>query len=173
MFLVPMSLAVLLAGAFTGSLERRFGSKPPLLVGIGLVLAGFVLLLSSHDAQLPVYFASATLGIGTGLSFAAMPNLIVQLVPPDQTGVATGINTVARSVGASFGSQIAATLVAGSVVASGLPTVDGFNQAFLMAIVALVACLAVALLIPGRRKVAQHVGAQPRRRHDGIGGAIF
>ncbi|HZO35761.1 MAG TPA: MFS transporter [Solirubrobacteraceae bacterium] len=155
MFLVPMSLAMLLVGTFAGSLERRFGSKPPLIAGVGFVLASFVMLLAVHDSQLPLFIASAGLGTGMGFAFAAMANLIVQAVPPDQTGVATGINTVARSVGSAFGSQIAATLVAGSVVASGLPTVDGYNQAFLMGIAALVICLGVSLLIPSRSRARQ------------------
>ena len=37
---------------------------------------------------------------GIGLAFAAMANLIVEAVPPQQTGEATGINTLMRSVGA-------------------------------------------------------------------------
>jgi hypothetical protein len=58
-----------------------------------------------------------------------MANLIVQAVEVDETGVATGMNTVARTVGGAFGGQLAATFVAGSVAASGLPTVQGFDAA--------------------------------------------
>ena len=54
---------------------------------------------------------------GIGLAFAAMPNLIVEAVPPAQTGEATGLNALARSVGASLGSQVTAAILAGSVVA--------------------------------------------------------
>ena len=49
----------------------------------------FVLMLIEHDHKLPLYLGSALLGIGIGLAFAAMANLIVQAVPVTQTGVAT------------------------------------------------------------------------------------
>jgi MFS family permease len=71
-------------------------------------------------------------------------------VDVDGTGVATGMNTVARTVGGAFGGQLAATFVAGSVAASGLPTVQGGDAAFLMALVALAIAFVSALLIPGR-----------------------
>ena len=56
---------------------------------------------------------------GIGLAFAAMPNLIVEAVSPEETGQATGVNTLVRSVGASLGAQVSAAVLAGSVVASG------------------------------------------------------
>ena len=49
---------------------------------------------------------------GIGFAYAAMPNLIIEAVPPHQTGEATGFNALIRSVGGSLGSQIAATVLA-------------------------------------------------------------
>jgi EmrB/QacA subfamily drug resistance transporter len=151
-FLLPMSLIMLVVGAFAGRLERRFGSKPPVMAGLCFTTAAFVVLLVAHDSKLPIYGAAALLGIGIGLAFAAMANLIVAAVPPAQTGVATGMNTVARSVGGAFGGQLGATFVAGSVAANGLPTVSGFNQAFVMGIIALAVGIGVCWLIPGRTR---------------------
>jgi MFS family permease len=85
---------------------------------------------------------------GIGLAFAAMANLIVEAVPPAQTGEATGINTLSRSVGASIGSQVSAAILAGSAIAgSAVPTDDGFTAAFLVsaAVAALSAGIAVAI----------------------------
>jgi MFS family permease len=120
--------------------------------GLCFTTAAFVVLLVAHDSKLPIYGAAALLGIGIGLAFAAMANLIVAAVPPAQTGVATGMNTVARSVGGAFGGQLGATFVAGSVAANGLPTVSGFNQAFVMGIIALAVGIGVCWLIPGRTR---------------------
>ena len=50
------------------------------------------------------------IGIGIGLAFAAMANLVVEAVRQDQTGVATGINTIMRSIGGSIGAQVAAAI---------------------------------------------------------------
>ena len=63
----------------------------------------------------------ALLGIGIGLSFSAMANLIVENVRQEQTGVATGMNAVTRTLGGAFGGQLAATLLAGNLGASGAP----------------------------------------------------
>lgn len=62
------------------------------------VLLGFVLLALAHESPLPILIALALLGFGIGLAFAAMANLIVQSVQPDETGIATGINTIARTL---------------------------------------------------------------------------
>ena len=43
------------------------------------------------------------MSIGIGLAFAAMPNLIVDAVPPEETGEATGVNALVRSVGSVAG----------------------------------------------------------------------
>jgi hypothetical protein len=85
---------------------------------------------------------------GIGLAFAAMPNLIVDAVPQHQTGEATGFNALVRSVGSSLGSQVSASILAGSIVAGGLPSDAAFTTAFAVSAgVALVAG-AMALLIP-------------------------
>ena len=56
--------------------------------------------------------SSTLLGIGIGLAFSALGNLIVQAVPPHQTGVATGMNTVMRTLGGALGGQLSATFIA-------------------------------------------------------------
>jgi hypothetical protein len=68
------------------------------------------------------------------------------------TGQATGVNALIRSLGSSIGSQVAATLLAGSVIAGMLlPTDHAFGQAFAIGAVASVVAGAAALLIPRTR----------------------
>ena len=83
--------------------------------------------------------SAALLGIGVGLAFAALGNLIVQAVPPEQTGAAGGMNTVMRTIGGAIGGQLAATFIAGHTACDGLPAVTGFEQTFVMATLFLVA----------------------------------
>jgi sugar phosphate permease len=86
---------------------------------------------------------------GIGLSFAAMANLIVEAVPPAQTGEATGFNALTRSVGASVGSQVTAAILAGSAVAgSPLASDSGFTAAFLVCAAGSAVAAGVALVIP-------------------------
>jgi MFS family permease len=152
MFLLPSTVAMVLVGQLAGRLERWFGSKPPLLAGSALCAAAFGLLLVGRDQTWELYAASTLLGLGIGLAFAAMANLIVENVRQDQTGVATGMNTVMRTLGGAFGGQVAATFLADNVGAGRLPTNHGYTLAFAMCALALVAGVIAGLAIPSRAR---------------------
>ena len=119
---MPTTIAMLVFGSQTGRLEKRFGSKPPLLAGGVLTSISFAMLAVARDERWEIYLAAALLGSGIGLAFAAMANLIIENVGPEQTGVATGMNTVTRTVGGAFGGAAVASMLAGSVGANGFPT---------------------------------------------------
>jgi EmrB/QacA subfamily drug resistance transporter len=160
LFLLPMALVMLAVGALAGRVEARFGSRFALIVGGAFATGAYVLLLLAHDEKLPIYLASGLLGVGIGLAFAAMANLIVGAVSPTETGVATAMNTVARSVGSAFGGQLAATFLATSAAANGLPTVAGFNHGFLVGAIASGLAVAAALAIPRVQRAPAPVPAR-------------
>jgi EmrB/QacA subfamily drug resistance transporter len=151
LFLVPTTVAMLLVGSQTGRLEKLVGSKPLLLAGAFLALVSFATLAFARAERWEIYVASALLGSGIGLAFAAMANLIMENVGPEQTGVATGMNTVTRTVGGGFGGAATASLLAGTVGASGYPTAHGYTAAFAVCAVALAIGAVVGLGIPQRR----------------------
>ena len=148
LLMLPGALMMLFTGPISGSLGTRFGSKLPLAIGAATTSAGLLGLGLNHSSELTVVIWSFVMSTGIGLAFAAMANLIVEAVPPSQTGEATGINTLTRSVGASIGSQVSAAILAGSAVAgSAVPTNEGFTAAFLVSagVAAISACIAVVI----------------------------
>jgi len=147
LYLLPCAVGMGALGSVAGRVQRRFGSRSALVAGaaVSAVACGWLAFTSRHPYDMLV--SSMLLGIGIGLAFAALGNLIVQAVPPHQTGVASGMNTVLRTLGGALGGQIAATLVAASTL-RGLPALTGFTTTFAMAAVFLACCAAVALLIP-------------------------
>jgi EmrB/QacA subfamily drug resistance transporter len=147
LFLLPSTIAMVILGQLAGPLDRRWGSKPPLLAGSCFAIAAYAVLAAAHAHTWEIYLASGLLGIGIGLAFAAMANLIVQNVRPDQTGVATGMNTVTRTVGGAFGGQVAASILASSLT-GGHPTEHGYVVAFAVCGIALVCGLLAGLRIP-------------------------
>jgi MFS family permease len=151
LFMLPSTLAMLIVGAQTGRLEKRFGSKPPLLAGCVLTLLSFVILTTTRSEEWHVYVASALLGSGIGLAFAAMANLIIENVGPAETGVATGMNTVTRTVGGAFGGAATASVLAGTVGATGFPTAHGYTGAFGLCAAALAFGVLFCFAIPQRR----------------------
>ena len=150
LFLLPSTIAIIVVGQMAGSLERRIGSRGALIGGAAFALVSYGLLVGARSQPLEIYIAAGLLGIGIGLSFAAMPNLIVQNVGQGQTGVATGMNAVMRMLGGAFGGEIAATILASEVRHGGAPASAGFTLSFLMCLLAMVAALAFALLVPRR-----------------------
>jgi EmrB/QacA subfamily drug resistance transporter len=150
LFLLPTTLAMLLAGAQTGRLERRFGSKPPLLAGALLTGGAYLLLAMERTERWEIYVAALLLGTGIGLAFASMVNLIIENVGPAETGIATGMNAVTRTVGGAFGGAVVASILATSVEA-GFPTDHGYTVAFLVCAAALGIGFFVGLAIPQRR----------------------
>ena len=150
LFLLPATIAIVVVGQMAGSIERRFGSRWALIGGALFALACYVLLVADRSQELDIYVAAGLLGIGIGLSFSAMANLIVQNVRQDQTGVATGMNAVTRTLGGAFGGQLAATLLASNLGSSGLPASSGFTLSFLMCLIALAAALGFAIAVPRR-----------------------
>ena len=151
LFLVPTTVTLLVVGSQTGRLEKLFGSKPPLIAGAVLALASFAFLAVSRNARWEIYVAAALLGSGIGLAFAAMANLIIENVGPEQTGVATGMNTVTRTVGGGFGGAATASVIAGTIGVSGYPSAHGYTAAFTLCAVALAVGVVVGLRIPQRR----------------------
>ncbi len=151
LYLAPTTLAMLIVGSQTGRLERRFGSKPPLLAGGVLTMLSFVVLTFERSASWEIYLSAALLGSGIGLAFASMANLIIENVGPTQTGVATGMNTVTRTVGGAFGGAATASLIAGTINETGYPTAGGYTAAFALCAAGLAIGVLAGLLIPGRR----------------------
>jgi EmrB/QacA subfamily drug resistance transporter len=156
LFLLPSSVLMLFAGPMSGRLGNRFGSKVPLAMGTFAAALAYFWLAAAHGAKIDIYLGSTVLGLGMGLAFAAMANLVVQAVPQEQTGVATGINTIMRTIGAAIGAQVAAALVTADTTSLGnlvLPAESGFTHAFLMSGVGAIVALLVTAAVPGLRSV--------------------
>jgi EmrB/QacA subfamily drug resistance transporter len=151
LFLFPATVAMLLVSPFAGRLSLTVGSRVPLMGGCIVSCLSFVMLAVAHRQRWEIYAATCLLGIGIGLAFASMANLIVEAVPRSQTGVASGMNTIMRSIGGAVGSQVSAAIVAATVVSSGLPTESGFTVAFAASAVAMAGALLAAVLVPATR----------------------
>jgi EmrB/QacA subfamily drug resistance transporter len=154
LFLLPATLAMLVVGAQTGRLEKRFGSKPPLLAGALFSTVSYLILAVARDESWQVYFAALLFGTGIGLAFAAMVNLIIENVGPAETGIATGMNTVTRTVGGAFGGAATASILAASLQGSGYASAQGFTVAFAACAGAVAVGAVVGLAIPQRRPEA-------------------
>jgi MFS family permease len=147
LYLLPSTIGMTILGIYAGKISVRFGSRAALLAGTAFTTASFALLSITHDHPYDLLVAAGLLGVGIGLAFAALGNLIVQSVSSHQTGVASGMNTVMRTLGGALGGQLSATFIAAHTI-KGEPAVTGFTLTFLMATGFLVVCLFAGLLVP-------------------------
>jgi MFS family permease len=155
LYLLPTVVAMPAFAIAAGAAHRLVGSKLPMAAGSLISMAGFAFLAADHGSSWQVYLGSAIVGAGIGLSFAAMANLIVTAVRPEQTGVATGMNILARTVGGSLGGQVAASVLAANTGLRGLPSEHGFTVSFVIGAIGLAASFVTSLAIPattGRRR---------------------
>jgi len=161
LYLLPAALGMTLLGSLAGRIARRYGSKAALIVGSAVTAVAFGWLAVAHAHPYDMLVSAALLGIGIGLAFAALGNLIVEAVSPHQTGVATGMNTVMRTLGGALGGQVVATLIAHNVAGGGLPTVTGFTESFGLEAAFLVVAALAGTLIPARRREQPGLGLEP------------
>ncbi|MDX6689035.1 MAG: hypothetical protein QOG15_492 [Solirubrobacteraceae bacterium] len=151
LFLVPTTIASMIASPISGRLSNAVGAKVPLVLGSVLSLIAFVV-LAVAGARWEIYLAATLVGVGVGFSFAAMAILIVEAVPPGQTGVATGMNTIVRTIGGAIGADIAASVLGAHLLANGLPTKHGYTITFSLCAAVLVVDVLVSLAVPGRKR---------------------
>jgi predicted MFS family arabinose efflux permease len=150
LYLLPSTGGMVVMGFASGAIAHRYGSKSAAVAGSLVTAVGFGYLAAAHGHPYDMLITAALLGIGIGLAFSALGNLIVQAVDAHQTGAAGGMNTVMRTIGGAIGGQIVATLIAGHVSRNGLPKVTGFTDSFALAAVFLVVSAAAGLLVPAR-----------------------
>jgi EmrB/QacA subfamily drug resistance transporter len=157
--MLPSTVIMLIAGPVSGWLGTRVGSRVPVLLGTLTAAVSFLWLAVFHAEVWQLVFGVALLGVGIGLSFAAMANLIVEAVKQSETGVATGMNTIMRTVGGALGGQIAASIVTAHVDVGAFPAESGYTIAFVMSAVGLLLAFGAALAIPRERRAAVPVPA--------------
>ncbi|MGP4002317.1 MFS transporter [Streptomyces sp. 8N706] len=164
-YLLPSTIASLVAAQFGGVLIRRIGPRRTLALSAVIGIAGFAWLAAAHSSTPSVIGAGMAVGTAISLGYAAMPALIVAGVPPHQTGIANGINSISRSVGSSIGSALITSLLASRTIehlpagVPPLPAESQFTLSFTIAGVAFALVLAVALV--GLRQHQQ----VPREEH--------
>ncbi len=148
LFLLPLTVTMFIGGLLSGRIAATIGSKSAVIIGSTASTGAYLLLAFAHSEKWEIYLASTLLGIGLGLAFSAMANLIVQAVPPAQTGVASGMNANIRTIGGAIGAAVMSSIVASQILADGYPAESDYTKGFLFLAVMTVVAVAAALLIP-------------------------
>ncbi|MEU1981726.1 MFS transporter [Nocardia sp. NPDC019395] len=144
------------AGAWaSGRIAQSAGARWSLVVACVLYISGAGLWFFVTDSLLGVIVCLGVTLMGQNVSYPALANLIVEAVPAEQTGAASGMNRVTLNVGVAAGTSVTSVILA-AFTASGthLPTESALNAGLGFVIIASLVAMALALLIGGRRRQA-------------------
>ena len=148
LFLLPLTVTMFLFGLWSGRIAARIGSRSAVIIGSVISSGVYFILAFAHSHAWEIYLASTLLGVGLGLAFSAMSNLIVQAVPPAQTGVASGMNANIRTIGGAIGAAVMSSIVTSQILASRFPSESGYTTGFaFLGTITIVAVIA-AIFIP-------------------------
>jgi EmrB/QacA subfamily drug resistance transporter len=162
LYIVPNALAMLIVGPFAARLSAAHGAKVPALLGTALTAMAYALLAVAHATHAEVVAGLVLQGLGIGLAFASLANLIVEAVPQEQTGAATAINTIMRTVGGAFGSSIPASILAAHTLAgTAIPTEHAFTVVFWVTAAAMGAAVLIGLAVPSRARADHAMAPSP------------
>ena len=112
--LTPLMLSLVIMSAVNGQIITRTGHyKVPVLVGIALIGAGFVLLtrMDRDTTRATVMRDMVLIGMGLGMSMQTFVLVVQNSVAREDLGVATSTTQLFRSIGSSAGIAILGTVM--------------------------------------------------------------
>ncbi len=157
-YLLPGALAGFVTATLSGRFIDRFGARPILVSGAMAGVVGFLWLALAHSQPWQVIVAGIWTNAYISLAYGALPALVVNEVEGSETGVATGVNAIARTVGSSIAAALVAVLLGRTDAATGLPPEHGFVTIFIAG--AVTAGLAMVLIAGSRSGRRDAVSAE-------------
>ena len=159
------------AGPASGFIAARHSPRLSMIIGAGILAAGWVGLFFSHSVVWIIGVLLFVQSVGKGMVFATVPMLLAESVPGDRTSEANGLTAVLRQSFIGVGASIIAVVLTLSVITvpgsgGGAGTTYPSELAFQVTI-GLVAgisllCLLLALALP--KPAALRAGQAAERR---------
>jgi EmrB/QacA subfamily drug resistance transporter len=111
---LPLAATMIVAAPRSAGLAERFGRNRVIALGLGLIVAGMLVMamLSVSSGYAPVAVALLLFGGGMGLATAPATGAIMESMPPGKAGVGSAVNDTTREVGGSLGVAVLGSLLA-------------------------------------------------------------
>lgn len=132
----------------SGRISARLGSRVALMVGAITGIAGAIGLMVLHPTLPGMLFAGVVFNASTAFILSALPNLVVEGAPPENTSELTGVYTVARTTFMGVGTVIVTLVLSSSVVpGTRYGTLGAYNAVFVYLAICCAVGLVFALLV--------------------------
>lgn len=158
--LLPSAVASFLVGFTTARLVKALGARVVVMSGTLASAAAFASIALWHDETWQLFAATSFQGVGSGLVFSSLAGVVIAAVPPEQTGVASGMNANIRTIGGSVGSAVMAGLVTARLGPTAVPVERGYVIGFSVLAAGMVLAAAAAAFMPNIHEQPTHDGLE-------------
>jgi EmrB/QacA subfamily drug resistance transporter len=171
--LAIVPIAVGITSPISGTLSDRFGTRPITVIGLSLLLLGFLAIstLSTETTGWGYVLRFLPIGIGIGVFQSPNNSAVMGAVPSNRLGVASGLLSVTRTLGQTAGiaalgalwasrvaQRVGGILPGGATSAPAAAQVGALGDTFLIIVVAMGLALALAswgLLLDRRQRLSR------------------
>jgi len=163
--ILPWTAMPMIVAPIAGALSDRIGGRPLMALGLALqaIGLGWIAAVSTATASYSEFVGAFVLsGVGMGLFFAPVANVVLSAVRPQEEGKASGTNNSIREMGGVLGVAVLASIFA-HAGGYGTPQTftDGLVPAIWVGAVVVAVGAVVALFIPGKRRSAEAKALEP------------
>lgn len=130
-YLLPGAVTGFVVALVSGRFIDRYGARRVLIVAAAAGITGFSFIALAHSAPWQVIAASILANAYISLGYGALPALVVSEVTAGETGVATGMNAIARTIGSSVAAALVAVLLGRTTGGGSVPMESSFVAIFL------------------------------------------
>jgi EmrB/QacA subfamily drug resistance transporter len=134
---LPSSIVLFVTANYvTGRLMSRMGTRPPMIIGLGLIaLSMLAWVFTPADGSYWLYLLPSFIitGVGQGLTFPSMTVAALTGVPQRQHGIAGAVNVTAQQVGSSIGVAALVVVAVASSTSGATGQLAGYHAAFFAA----------------------------------------
>ena len=163
--ILPWTAMPMIVAPIAGALSDKVGGRPFMAIGLGLqaIGLGWIAAVSTatvgYEALVGPFVLS---GIGMGMFFAPVANVVLSAVRPEEEGKASGANNAIREVGGVLGVAVLASIF---IQTGGYESPATFNDGLVPALwvgaIVIGAGAALALLIPRKRRPQEATASEP------------
>ena len=120
---IPMIVTVMVFNGIGVVVDKRFGTRAALAIGLLLMGGGFGVLasLSPDDGYLKLATALVVIGMGSGTAGPAAYGTLLAALPPDRVGVGSAVNDTVQQVGAALSIAVLGSVLT-AAYRSAMPT---------------------------------------------------